>query len=528
MKKHALVLILVMFISVCYASGLTQAMPLPAGQNTFDMYSWLASPEKNSEPSQAKPIGVGPVATDGDTLSMTIQLDQLSSPADIYLGIYSAAIHPSEIFLFTKAGSLVALSSSGLVPWKTSYTGDLDAQPFPDTPVSAIPIGVYYVYLMVTPAGNLSDYYLWSTVFVVFKGGYMELGEPKITIPETGSILMTVEEESGIGSVTYYGTEIGGEPSFPLTKFIVSTPEGQYTVSLDAQERLSEISIGTLQFLFSYNADGTFNYELRDNGSLIFSGSNIPSDQGSSLSTTSFSNFDNDSGRASRKMYNSQAIRMTKRKYNENDFQTLRSASLMCVIRECSMIRFEGVFEGVFEDFVDYLVEDQYLMSYIDLLAVIGILVERFQDPELEDMAVLRYRIMLYLIKVVNVAKDIIYQKWDGFLPPAYDITGDTWKLRTYNSNGLTWQVWNKVSFRGTAAAGSVHPANNDKIVGTYSVRGKAVDFRWSWTTGSGATETQSYPGALTEENSMNGSYTLSTSDGYSEKGTWWAERNTN
>jgi len=110
----------------------------------------------------------------------------------------------------------------------------------------------------------------------------IEIGEATISYPETGNVLLTVEEEYSIGSATFYGTQTEQGPVFPLTGFTMTTPEGECVVTLDDQERPLTMTMGTMEVTFTYNEDDTFNYELKENGSLMYSGSAVSTEGGNS------------------------------------------------------------------------------------------------------------------------------------------------------------------------------------------------------------------------------------------------------
>jgi hypothetical protein len=141
------------------------AIPLPTNCQSYT-YSSATSPVLSEDPSQAKPIGLGTVATGRGTLSITVNTYQFSDPVDIYFGLYSPEIDPDNIYLLTSGGAFQKLSE-GLAPWKANITGPVDESLFGDIQTSSLPIGTYYLYLLVTPTGNLSNYYLWITNFSV-------------------------------------------------------------------------------------------------------------------------------------------------------------------------------------------------------------------------------------------------------------------------------------------------------------------------------------------------------------------------
>jgi len=139
------------------------AIPIPTNCQSFT-YSSAILPVLNADPPQAKPIGLGAVAEGGDTLSIKVNTYQFSDPVDIYFGLYSPEIDPDIIYLLTSGGAFQKLSES-MAPWKANTTGPVDESLIGNIQVSSLPIGAYYLYLLVTPTGNLSNYYLWITSF---------------------------------------------------------------------------------------------------------------------------------------------------------------------------------------------------------------------------------------------------------------------------------------------------------------------------------------------------------------------------
>jgi len=142
------------------------SIPLPTSQQYFT-YEPILQPVTNIDPAQAKPVGVGSVATGGDTVSLRVSLAEFSGPVDIYLGIYAPSIDPN-IWLIKPDLNLQPLSE-GLVPWKVNTTGPIDDPLYGDIPVSSLPEGDYYpfLYIEVAPSGSTSAYYLWMTYFAI-------------------------------------------------------------------------------------------------------------------------------------------------------------------------------------------------------------------------------------------------------------------------------------------------------------------------------------------------------------------------
>lgn len=139
-------------------------MQVPASQQSF-IYASAESPATNTDPAQARPIGVGPVATGGSTLTLRINMLQFSGPVDVYFGIFAPAIDPVNVYLLDQNGSFQLLSN-GLTAWKSNWAAPLDSTLFSNIPVSGLLSGQYYFYLAVVPAGSQSSFYLWQTNFV--------------------------------------------------------------------------------------------------------------------------------------------------------------------------------------------------------------------------------------------------------------------------------------------------------------------------------------------------------------------------
>jgi hypothetical protein len=144
---------------------LPPAIAVPTDCQSFT-YSSVTSPVLSADPSQAKPMGLGTVAEGGGILSITVKTYQFSDPVDIYFGLYSSEIDPNNYYLLTSGGTFQKLSE-GLAPWKANITGPINESLLGNIQTSSLPEGTYYLYLLVTPTGNLSNYYLWITNFSV-------------------------------------------------------------------------------------------------------------------------------------------------------------------------------------------------------------------------------------------------------------------------------------------------------------------------------------------------------------------------
>jgi hypothetical protein len=154
-------------------------IPLPSEPQTIG-YENVTSPELNLDPLQAKPVGLGPVSTGGLALIVQVGLDQFSEPVNIY-GAYSLSTSPNVVNVLKPGGKtfqtltiaqvLNAFSTgvppAGIQPWLSGVTGPVNENLF-NTPVFTLPEGTYMVYLLVTPVGDISSYYLWITNFTAY------------------------------------------------------------------------------------------------------------------------------------------------------------------------------------------------------------------------------------------------------------------------------------------------------------------------------------------------------------------------
>lgn len=145
-----------------YASGSGDVMELPTGQHVFPPYAPVSSPTMNAIALQAQPIGAGPIASGESTLSMRIGLSGFAEPVDVYFGVEAPSSASDNFFILTQMNVLQPISA-GVAVWKRNTSLATDEVLFGDIPVALLPPGTYSLYLLVTPAGRLDNYYLWQT-----------------------------------------------------------------------------------------------------------------------------------------------------------------------------------------------------------------------------------------------------------------------------------------------------------------------------------------------------------------------------
>jgi hypothetical protein len=160
MLKMIAFVVLKMFIISGIA--LAQTIPVPDSEQSWN-YLPIDSPKRDTVRSAAMPIGVGSVASGGNTIEIHISLGQFSGPVDIIFGIYAPAIGFDSIYILKSDDTFQPLSM-GIEPWKTNVV-DINERLFGDIATSEVPPGKYDLYLGVTPAGSIESFYLWTTSF---------------------------------------------------------------------------------------------------------------------------------------------------------------------------------------------------------------------------------------------------------------------------------------------------------------------------------------------------------------------------
>jgi hypothetical protein len=204
-------------------------IPLPTDRQSWS-YAPFESPVLNDDSSLARPVGVGAVASGGETLSVHVALKQFEGEADVY-GAYINWNDPQTVHIlnpngvsystFTINQIINALATgnppAGAQPWKSNTTGPIDEQ-LMNTSIANIPSGTYTVYLLVTPTGTLSSYYLWITTFndgglpnkyagsykgtVTFSG----IGSPIEKGPSSGPISFQISQNGEVSAHISEGT----------------------------------------------------------------------------------------------------------------------------------------------------------------------------------------------------------------------------------------------------------------------------------------------------------------------------------
>lgn len=145
------------------------------------------------------PVGLGPVATGGNILSVKVETGIFSAPVDVYFGVFAPTLtdlfDPMSVYMLGSAFKWESVSGKKkLKAWKKGVTS-VSEELFGDISISELAPGPYVVLLGVTPSnhelkgpddddddddggaqtmddddeqnGNKHYYYFWVTYFVV-------------------------------------------------------------------------------------------------------------------------------------------------------------------------------------------------------------------------------------------------------------------------------------------------------------------------------------------------------------------------
>ncbi|HDH98993.1 MAG TPA: hypothetical protein ENF70_07685 [Deltaproteobacteria bacterium] len=257
-----------LILSLWSAVGFSQVMPCPDGHNNYP-YAPVAEPVLSDQPSSAKPIGVGPVATGGQQLRLHISLYGFSAPVDIYFGLYAPVYFPSILILQPDGG--YGPVETDFNPWKSAVTGAVDQCLLE---INSLLPGRYTFYLLATaPPGAFSFYYFWSTSVEISESGLVWTGCPEHGILH-GTLYVHIDE----GSVASYSTVHTAEIGMPFHVDCDNPIEpGKYNIIGEGGG--SAKKTGTLLFpcpitvdgmLYVKNLRGTFSVDQQRNGNFYF------------------------------------------------------------------------------------------------------------------------------------------------------------------------------------------------------------------------------------------------------------------
>lgn len=131
------------------------ALSAPVGENQF--YQHPRPTPSVLSVNDIKPFGLGE-----NSRELRVQLPPMVGPVDVYLGI--TIENDNNVYLINSTNGINILADSGLLAWKSNHNGDaINEIIFSDILWDLLPEGVYNFYVMTTPAGDTTDYYLWKS-----------------------------------------------------------------------------------------------------------------------------------------------------------------------------------------------------------------------------------------------------------------------------------------------------------------------------------------------------------------------------
>ncbi len=162
-------------------------IPVPESVRTFS-YPAITLPFVDEDPADSRPLALGPAASGGTTLRITVRIGEYEGPVDLIVAVYAPTVFSDDLLLFNDEGDLVPLSG-GIVAWKTGITGPGEYA-FPGLSTDAFPPGKYTFFAAVTPTGNPALFHAWSSALTIMQrenviagsvgseGGTFEISDP--------------------------------------------------------------------------------------------------------------------------------------------------------------------------------------------------------------------------------------------------------------------------------------------------------------------------------------------------------------
>ncbi len=128
----------------------------PSGVYHHPVFSPLKAPALED----CRPLAIH---EDPGTARVTVGLPLFSGPVDVYVGLTLDGL--SDMVVFGPAAP--QLLSDGLIAWRTNHLAQPDASLFGDLAGMLLPEGTYRLFLMVTPAGDVTRNFVWETYFEI-------------------------------------------------------------------------------------------------------------------------------------------------------------------------------------------------------------------------------------------------------------------------------------------------------------------------------------------------------------------------
>ncbi len=154
-------------------------IPAPTSQTTIT-FSPVATPVLGPTNTTSMPIGIGALATGGNTLTVAIGLGPYAVPVDVYAAFAISTnplnivnILPNLTFQNIPLVDVVQTLSTGIVPagvmpWMSNVNTEINVTLFSNIPITNIAPGQYTAHLLVTPhGGNFAAFDHYTTTFTI-------------------------------------------------------------------------------------------------------------------------------------------------------------------------------------------------------------------------------------------------------------------------------------------------------------------------------------------------------------------------
>jgi len=174
-------------------TSVSNVLKNPVGANVYPFYEAIVSPVVVDSASSSLPVAVGSIADRGEMLDLKVQLNNLETPANLYLALIIPELDPHTIFLFTEEGGITPLTDK-LLPWKRGVSSINETTVLADIPTATLPFADYQFYLFQIPQNSddfLSNFNLWSTS-ISTKPQVIETEDPEmpaVIVNQDGSII---------------------------------------------------------------------------------------------------------------------------------------------------------------------------------------------------------------------------------------------------------------------------------------------------------------------------------------------------
>jgi Protein of unknown function (DUF1566)/Bacterial Ig-like domain/Putative binding domain, N-terminal len=203
------------------------AIPVPSSQQTWT-YVPVPLPVRSADLSKTAPIGLGPIASGEGEISVSIDLPRFMGPVDVYFGYYAPALDSDNIYVLTPADTFTPISVAdplheGATPWLSNISGVVHeslASALGNISISSLPAGTYTAYLLVSPAGSLDSFYLWSTSITIPTNLNI------VQVAGAGPVIAAITDNTGQEELAIIGTKDSSGAPVSVTQALYVSPSG--------------------------------------------------------------------------------------------------------------------------------------------------------------------------------------------------------------------------------------------------------------------------------------------------------------